>query len=220
MLALLTGLTLLVGVGCTRQIEGNALSDPNKPLAQVSADGFGIVAGFDEAPVQIEIFAEPQCTHCAELQHDVGESIRQYIASGQLEVTYRPLTFLEMTDHDYSKRVSNALFVAAQADQTPAAAFQHFVEELWADQDPSGQGPTDAEIAEKARAAGIPDDLAQRIADGDSVVDTAEMDEMNYDFLYMIDPVNTGTPTVYDLVNDEKIDIYDKDWLDTLVASA
>jgi protein-disulfide isomerase len=219
MLALLTGLTLLTAVGCTRQIEGSALSDPVKPLTQVSEDGFGIHAGFDDAPVQIEIFAEPQCTHCADLQRDVGESIQRHIATGRLAVTYRPMTFLELPNSHYSERVSNALFVAAQDGRTPAVAFQRFVEELWADQDPSGKGPTDDEMAEKARTAGVPEELAQRIADGEGAVDAAEMDEMNYEYLYLIDPLNTGTPTVYDLMNDRKVDIYDKDWLDKLVAS-
>lgn len=220
MLAVLTGLTLLAAVGCTRQIEGSAQSDPNKPLTQVSEDGFGIQAGFDDAPVQIEIFAEPQCTHCADLQHDAGESIRRHIAGGRLAVTYRPMTFLEMSGSDYSGRVSNALFVAAQDGRTPAVAFQKFVEELWADQDPSGKGPTDDEMADKARNAGIPEELAQRIADGEAAVDTVEMDATNYDYLYLVDSVNTGTPTVFDLVNDEKVDIYDEDWLDKLVASS
>ena len=219
MLALLTGLTLLAGVGCSRQIEGSAQSDPDKPLTQVSEDGYGVVAGFADAPVQIEIFAEPQCSHCADLQRDAGDSIRQYLATGQLAVTYRPMTFLETADYHYSERVSNALFVVAQDDRTPAVAFQRFVEELWADQDPSGKGPTDDEMAEKARTAGVPEELAQRIADGEGAVDAAEMDEMNYEYLYLIDPLNTGTPTVYDLMNDRKVDIYDKDWLDKLVAS-
>jgi len=220
MLALLTGLTLLTAVGCTRQIEGSAQSDPNKPLTQVSEDGFGIHAGFADAPVQIEIFAEPQCTHCADLQREVGESIQRHIAAGQLAVTYRPMTFLEMSGSHYSERVSNALFVAAQEGSTPAVAFQKFVEELWADQDPSGKGPTDDELADKARTAGIPGELAQRIADGEAAVDAVEMDETNYDFLYMVDSENTGTPTVYDLVNDEKVDIYEEDWLDKLMASS
>ena len=220
MLALLTGLTLLTAVGCTRQIEGSALSDPVKPLTQVSEDGFGIHAGFDDAPVQIEIFAEPQCTHCADLQRDVGESIQRHIATGRLAVTYRPMTFLELPNSHYSERVSNALFVAAQDGRTPAVAFQRFVEELWADQDPSGKGPTDDEMAEKARTAGVPDETAQRIADGEAAVDAVEMDETNYDFLYMVDAEDTGTPTVYDLVNDEKVDIYEEDWLDKLMASS
>lgn len=221
MLAVITSVTLLLtAVGCTRQIEGNAQSDPNKPLTQITEDGFGVQAGFEDAPVQIEIFAEPQCTHCADLQHDAGESIRRHIAAGRLAVTYRPLTFLDMSGSTYSERVSNALFVAAEDGHTPAVTLQKFVEELWADQDPSGRGPTDDELADKARAAGIPEESVQRIADGESAVDTVQMDETNYDYLYLIDPVSTGTPTVFDLVNEEKVDIYDDDWLDTLVASS
>ena len=219
MLAVLTGLTLLV-TGCTKQIEGTAQPDPNKPLTQLSEDGYGLIAGFAQAPVQIEIFAEPQCTHCADLQHDYGADLRHYIGLGQLAVTYRPMTFLEADDFHYSERVSNALFIAAAEGDTPAVAFQSFVEELWADQDPSGRGPSDDEMAEMARAAGPPDDGAQRIADGEGAVDAVEMDAMNYDLLYLVDPVYTGTPTVYDLVNDEKVDIYDDDWLDTLMSAA
>ncbi|MCV7431972.1 DsbA family protein [Mycolicibacterium bacteremicum] len=220
MLAVLTGLTLLVGVGCTKQIQGSAQPDPNAPLTQVSDDGYGLIAGFPEAPVQIEIFAEPQCSHCADLQRDVGDDLRHYIGLGQLAVTYRPMTFLETADYHYSERVSNALFVAASEGNSPAVDFQSFVEDLWADQDPSGRGPSDDEMAEKARAAGLPDDVAQRIADGEGAVDAVEMDAANYDLLYLVDPVNTGTPTVYDLTNDEVVDIYDDDWLDKLMSSA
>ncbi|MGW0161281.1 DsbA family protein [Mycobacterium sp. NPDC003323] len=219
MLAVLTGLTLLVGVGCTKQIEGSAQSDPNQPLTQVSEDGYGVTAGFPQAPVQIEIFAEPQCSHCADLQRDFGEDLRHHIGLGRLAVTYRPMTFLEAADFHYSERVSNALFVAASEGDSPAVAFQSFVEDLWADQDPSGRGPTEEEIAEKARAAGLPDEVAQRIAGGKAAVDAVEMDAMNYDLLYLIDPIDTGTPTVYDLTNDEKLDIYDEDWLDKLMSS-
>ena len=49
--------------------------------------------------------------------------------------------------------------------------------------------------------------------------DTTGMSDMNYEFLYEIDPIDTGTPTVFDLVNGEKIDVYDNDWLSTLMSS-
>ena len=35
-----------------------------------------------------------------------------------------------------------------------------------------------------------------------------------------IDPITTGTPTVYDLGNEEKVDIHDNDWLDNLIRSS
>ena len=89
-MVMITVALLIVGVGCTKQVAGTAESDPNKPPLSVSKDGYGIVAGFADAPVQIEIYTEPQCNHCAELQHDFGDELACYIDLGQLAVTYRP----------------------------------------------------------------------------------------------------------------------------------
>ena len=99
---LITAATMIVAVGCTKQVAGTAESDPNKPPLTVSKDGYGIVAGFDNAPTKIEIYTEPQCNHCADLQHDFGDQLAYYIAVGQLEVTYRPMTFLDDTTGGYS----------------------------------------------------------------------------------------------------------------------
>jgi hypothetical protein len=119
--------------------------------------------------------------------------------------------------------VSNALFVAASpspdGDTPTGPAFQRFVEELWAAQDPGGSGPADDEMADMARAAGIPDYQAGEIASGDLTFDTAAMSDTNLIYLLDIDPLESGTPTVYDLTNDEKLDVYDNDWLSTLMAS-
>ena len=120
--------------------------------------------------MQIEIFTEPQCNHCAELQDGFGDEIEHYINLGQLAVTYRPLTFLDdEPGEDYSARVANALFLAvgpAEATEEPNVAsgpeFQRFVEELWANQDPGGTGPTDEEMEEMATKAGMPTDVARQ----------------------------------------------------------
>ena len=86
---------VLVVAGCTKQASGTAQPDPNQPPLTLSKDGFGIVAGFDDAPTRIEIFTEPQCSHCADLQKDFGDQLAYYIGVGALKVTYRPLTFLD-----------------------------------------------------------------------------------------------------------------------------
>ena len=99
----------------------------------VSDDGHGIVAGFDDAPVNVELYTEPQCNHCADLQADFGDEIAHYIDIGQLAVTYRPLTFLDDVADGYSARVSNALFLAV-VPRRRLTAFQAFVEELYAQQ--------------------------------------------------------------------------------------
>jgi protein-disulfide isomerase len=218
----LTIVLLLGAVGCTKQVSGTAAPDPNKAPLEMSEDGFGIMAGFDNAPVSIEIFTEPQCTHCADLQADFGDQLAYYIGVGALQVTYRPVTFLDDEPDGQSARVSNALFLATEGSDGQNATgtqFQRFVVELWVNQDPGGPGPSDDDMADMAKKAGMPDGVVSKIADGGSAVDTVEMDELNFGYLYEIDVLDTGTPTVYDPAKDEKIDIYDNDWLNKLVQS-
>ena len=223
-MVIITVALVIVGVGCTKQVAGTAESDPNKPPLTVSKDGYGIVAGFDNAPTKIEIYTEPQCNHCADLQHDFGDQLAYYIAVGQLEVTYRPMTFLDDKAGGYSGQVSNALFLATEKAGSPevkatGTEFQRFVEDVWAHQHPGGDPPTADELQDMAKKAGMPESVAQNIKAGGSAVNVKAMDDANFEFLYEIDSTGMGTPTVYDLANGEKLDIYDNDWLNKLIQS-
>jgi protein-disulfide isomerase len=226
-LALLTTALLVFSTGCTTQVTGTATQDPAQPPLAVSDDGTGIVAGFPDAPVHIELFTEPQCDHCAALQHTYGDEIASYISLGELSVTYRFLTFLDdQPDEDYSWRVVTALFLAAEpASSTKDASgpeFQRFVEELWASQQPGGPGPSEADMADMATKAGLPAQIAQRIGDVD-VSPKADIDDVakaNYSLLVQTNPSAPGTPLVYDLKKDEIVDIQETDWLDKLMSSS
>ncbi|BBX18774.1 protein-disulfide isomerase [Mycolicibacterium duvalii] len=222
-LVLIAALCLLVGVvGCTRQLSGAAVpSAVTAPLA-ISEDGFGIDAGFDDAPAHVEIFTEPQCTHCADLQRDFGDAIAYYITVGALKVTYRPLTFLDEDYDGYSATVANAMFVAAQPAGTAAATgaeFQRFVKTLWENQTPGGEPFGGAELRDMALSAGLPEEVAGAIADGTEGVDVVDMDDANFAILFDVDPYEAGTPTVFDMDAGQKLDIYDDNWLDELVGS-
>ena len=229
-IAIVTAALLFTAAGCSNQIAGMAKQDPTQPPLALSDDGAGIVAGYPDAPVQVELYTEPQCNHCAALQANYGDEIGRYINLGLLAVTYRPLTFLdEPTDEDYSERVANALFLAVgppEATEEPNTAsgpeFQQFVEEIWGAQDPIGSGPTDEDMKKMATKAGMPSDVADKIGDGKvaSNVDIDEMATTNFGSLLSIDPINSGTPTVYDLNTMKKVDIYQSDWLDKLMSSA
>jgi protein-disulfide isomerase len=215
---------LIAAVGCTRQVAGTAEPDPNKAPLQVSKDGYGIVAGFDNAPVKIEIYTEPQCNHCADLQADFGNQLAYYIAVGQLEVTYRPMIFLDNKTDGYSGQVSNALFLATEKAGSPGVKatgteFQRFVQTVWAHQRPGGNPPTGDELHGFATKAGMPEPVAENIKSGKSAVNVKDMDDNNFEFLYEIESSSMGTPTVYDLKKDAKIDIYDNDWLNKLMQS-
>ncbi|MGE2733776.1 DsbA family protein [Mycolicibacterium vaccae] len=223
LLALVAAICLLTGsVGCTRQVVGTAMPPALAAPLTLSDDGYGVVAGFDTAPAHIEIYTEPQCRPCADLQRDFGDDLAHHIAVGALQVTYRPLTFLDEEYDGYSATVANALFVAAEPAgpvTTTGPQFQRFVGQLWGNQDSGGQPFSGAELRDMALGAGLPAAVAAHIAEGRVGVDAVDMDEANYTFLFEVDPAEAGTPTVFDLHAGEKLDIYDANWLDELVAS-
>lgn len=220
-LAALALCLLLTATGCSSTVSGTATRDPATAPLAVTKDKYGIAVGLDDASVKVEIYTEPQCGHCADLQADFGDAIRYYIGTGQLQVTYRPLTFLDHGSGDYSARVSNALFLAAGdsdgSQRTTGTQFQKFVEELWSHQQPGGKGPTDAEIADFASQAGVPRAVVDLIRKGGTGVDVGELQDVNFEFLTEVSDGNAGTPTVYDIDRDKKIDIYDNDWLSKLM---
>ena len=214
----LVALVVLIG-GCAREIGGVAQRDPRGPATAVTDDGFGIIVGDRRAPVQLELYTEPQCTHCADLQRDFGQQLASYLDLGQLVVTYRPLTFLDDRPGGYSDHVANAMFLAA-GPKTSARAFQTFVEALWGHQEPGTKGPSNDDMAKWARESGVDGAAVEAIKAGKIGVDLKGMADNNFEYLYEVDPINTGTPTVYDLKTGEKLDIYDDNWLSKLMSTA
>ncbi|OKH83809.1 hypothetical protein EB75_06820 [Mycobacterium sp. ST-F2] len=216
-LVLATALALLTAsTGCGRTVTGSALRDPDLPGVTLTADGFGIIAGRPDAPAQIEVYTEPQCTHCAHLQDTDGPEMKSLIALGLLTVTYRPVTFLD-TEYGYSAKVANAMFLAA-AHGTSAPALQAYVATLWGHQNPGGSAPSDGQLAGWAADAGVSAEAVATIQFGEHAVDTDEMTMTNETRLQEIRDGDAGTPTVYDLTGNTVVDIQETGWLAKLTA--
>jgi protein-disulfide isomerase len=181
-----------------------------------TGDDYGVLVGSAAAPVQLEIFCEPQCPHCAELESTYGDPIATGLASGRLAVTYRWLTFLDDKHHnDVSARVSNALFSAADPT-TPAMAYQALVQDLYRHQSPDG--PNNDDIAAMARESGVPEVVADRIAAGNQPIDAAALNDANRARLNEENPQDPGTPTIYNLNTKSVVDLQDPGWLDELIS--
>jgi protein-disulfide isomerase len=205
-------LTVLVAAAMwlTTLAAGNAHADVSR------TDDYGVLVGSPFAPVQLEIFCDPQCPYCAKFESMYGDRIGGDLASGRLAVTYRWLTFLDDKHHnDVSARVGNALFVAADP-ATPPTAYQAFVQDLYRHQTPDG--PNNDGIATMARESGVPDAVADRIVAGEPAVDTAALTAANEARLQAEDPQNPGTPTVYNLNTKSVVDLQNSGWLDALVS--
>ena len=158
----------------------------------LTGGGFGVQLGTSAARVALEIFIEPQCSHCARLMMFHGGETADYIYSGDLRVTYRPVTFLDNSASGYSHRVGNA--ISWQAN--PASDDQYL-----------------ATIGKMARLA---QHVVDRIAAGEPDVDTVGMDNANRKRLNQVLHL-VATPTVYDLNTHQVVDTSGNDWLKRLV---
>jgi hypothetical protein len=108
---------------------------------------------------------------------------------------------------------------SGDAGATNATEFQHFVEELWKHYDAGPDHPDNDELAGMARTAGIPAAQVSNIEGGKPAVDVKDLEDTNFEFLYEIDDISTGTPTVYDLKKGDKLDVYDDNWLSKVMGS-
>jgi hypothetical protein len=179
-------------------------------------DANGVLVGSWIAPVQLEVFCEPQCPHCAEFEAADGDRLAAALASGRLAITYRWLTFLDGRHHnDVSARLVNALFLAADPATSPTA-YQAFVQDLYHHQ--SADGPAGDAVATMARESGLPDAVADRIAAAAFVVDTKAVSDANKARLVEENPTNPGTPTIYNLNTRSVVDTQDPGWLDALTS--
>ena len=170
----------------------------------VTEDGYGHVVGFPDAPVQVEIYTEPQCEHCADFQARFGEGLRSHIQSGQLAVAYRPLTFLDDEyGTDYSQVAANALFLAA-APKTSASTFQSFVEDVWANQGLALEEFTDDDFAALARESGVDAGLVAEIGAGARGVDAVEMNDVDISALSEVTSGPPGTAVLDDLKGERR----------------
>jgi hypothetical protein len=79
-------------------------------------------------------------------------------------------------------------------------------------------GPSNSDVAAMARDSGVPDWVADRIASGDKVIDTAAVNHANVARLEAENPDHPGTPTVYNLNTKSVVDTQDSGWLDAVTS--
>lgn len=163
---------------------------PETPPETPEAEGVvepGTAAESDE-PVQIVIWQDFDCVHCAEFEEAHAEDIAEVVDSGEATVEYRTVNYLDNATY-YSSRSAAAFYeVANQVGTDEALAFQ---EEMMTHQGTGGLD--DDEIVEIAAKHGA--DIEQAMDDKDwrPMVDytsaTAQADGVNGTPTAMVDGV-------------------------------
>ena len=117
------------------------------PLGVVDEDK----AASNGKPVQLVVFQDFECVHCADFEKENADTIKKAVDAGDVEVEYRNLNFLDKATPDqYSSRAANAAYLVAE--QVGTDQYLDFAEEVFSHQ--GSGGPSNEELAEIASKHG------------------------------------------------------------------
>ncbi|MGX5671260.1 DsbA family protein [Kocuria rhizophila] len=110
-------------------------------------------------PVQLVVFQDYECVHCADFEKENAELLKKYVDAGKLDVEYRNLNFLDKATPDqYSSRAANAAYLVAE--QVSADQFLEYSQEVFTHQGTGGLSNQElAEIAGKHGASVTAEDI-------------------------------------------------------------
>ncbi|TDZ91318.1 Serine/threonine-protein kinase PknE [Mycobacteroides salmoniphilum] len=209
---------VLVLTGCSRVIDGTA-SAPAEAAGWGSSQGAGVtVGGAGDVATGITVFVDFQCPFCQRFEAEYGEEITKYVTEGRLQVTYRPVSFLDpiSASGDYSSRAAAALFLI-DASGAADPVIQGFIGEMFRRQPAEGVGNlTNLQISDIAAGVGVTGDVLHEISslqvsDADSQRTAGNEQQLTAHGL-------GGVPAVIDS-SGEMVDPSDADWLARLVGT-
>ncbi|WP_068270008.1 DsbA family protein [Aldersonia kunmingensis] len=195
--------------------EGYGSVQNSDVKATVESSG-AILLGLPDAAKTIDLFEDPMCPYCAQLEQQHGQEISQKIDEGDVAVRYHLMNFLDQlsASGDYSTRaVAANLCVAETGD---GRAFSAFHAELFSPEgQPKERGSSDHsndDLATMAKDADASDDAVTCIRDGKQVSAAKSAGDASKQAL--TDLGGRGTPSVF--VDGTAIDTNNSEWVANL----
>ena len=173
------GLTALVVVIAAALFGYIVLGSPEKSksgdVKAIRVASSNVVKNGDQPKVVLSMYEDFLCPHCGAFETQFGPTIKKMIDSGAVAADYY-MVALPMLDtaatQNYSSRAGGAAYCVADADTTPTKdAFYYFHSQLYAQQpsETGGPYPTNDQLIEAARQAGVAGDVPGCINSGRNV---------------------------------------------------
>lgn len=203
-------ITIIATVMNTIKVDGTAMWDteditvPANLSVSHNSDGNGDYVSFytnENAEKRVDIFVDPRCPACSDLEADIAEKMTSAISRGDVKLNIHYLTFLDgMTNSDYSKQAVAMEIEIAKAGN--AAAAWKFHQAMWENQ--PGEGvtasalPTSEDWAILAEDLGVGRTFITRIREEKlSFIDQATQADAANTNLLKEKAGKVSTPTVY-----------------------
>jgi protein-disulfide isomerase len=159
------GLTAIVVVFAVALVLYIVMSGDKKPTGgeaksiRVASSKLITKEGTTEPKAVLSLYEDFLCPLCGRFEQQFGPTVTQLIDSGAIAADYNMVAILSRpANQNYSSRAGAAAYCVADEDTTPdKQAFRRFHAALYAQQ-PSETGttfPTDAQLIEVARQAGV-----------------------------------------------------------------
>lgn len=197
----------------------NSNGDKGTADTNALASSATFTAGDAAAPVTIDMFEDFQCPACRNLEEASGPALTDAINSGQLQVRYHMLNFLDKRSGsgDYSSRTAGAMkCVAAGEDQDVQLAFHS---KLFQEQPVEGDvDHSNQELAAYAKDVGADEATQQCIADGAEVAAAQDSAKQSQEELSTALGGQVGTPSV--LRDGKQVTVTNgPEWVEQLISS-
>lgn len=185
----------------------------NSAVISVLAPDGAVLLGRPDAAKTIDVYEDPLCPACGQVERIYGQELAQQIDEGKLAVRYHYVNFLDPRSgsKDYSTRAIAANECVAEAGSGPT--YSKFHELMFVSRQPrEGSGDlTNQELAEMARAAGAPEGVVQCVGSG------AKVDAAKANAKTALDDLNSrlggraATPAIFE--GADRIDVNNETWV-------
>ncbi|MEV1292923.1 thioredoxin domain-containing protein [Pseudonocardia sp. NPDC049635] len=137
-------------------------SSSSSTLVPANATASGVPVGNADAPTTIDVYVDFQCPHCATFEEQAGPTLEELRNSGQAQVVYHPVAFLDRASTtQFSTRAGAASGCAAEAGVYP-----EFEKLLFANQPAQGgEGLSNDQLAQLGQQAGAGPEFAECVED-------------------------------------------------------
>lgn len=164
-------LVIVAGIWIYSEAQKTAFDSTDAPVPTAANETGGIVVGPEgvgdtSGERTLEVYLDFMCPYCGQFELANTEDLTELRESGDLNVVYYPVNYLDRFSNGtlFSTRSANA--VATVAEEAPDA-FIPFVELLFVNQPAeNSDGLSDEEIAAFAVEAGVPQEVADSFTEG------------------------------------------------------
>ncbi|WP_067535391.1 DsbA family protein [Nocardia crassostreae] len=200
--------------GGSTETRNDGYGPAHDPALSVAMDSDGgIVLGKPGIAKTIDVYEDPLCPACGQMERIYGQEIAQNLDEGKFAVRYRMVNFLDPRSgsKDYSTRAIAAFECVAQTGSGPA--FAKFHDRLFTAEQPE-EGGSDLDnqrLAAIAKESGASDDAVTCITKADGIDTAGNHAEAAMKSLTTVLGDRAATPTV--LLDGKKLDVNDDQWV-------